>query len=64
MKAPGRGRAQGEQEDTTSGSANRSTPLGLQFLKRRYADAITRGDDAHGDLLRPLLDLLLNGRLP
>jgi hypothetical protein len=40
-----------------------STLIGeVDFLRRRFAHAIERGDDSHAEICRKLLDRLLNGR--
>jgi hypothetical protein len=44
----------------TSSAALRENQV--QFMKRRYARAIVRGDDAHAMIIRELLDRLLNPR--
>jgi hypothetical protein len=36
-------------------------PVGLPFLKERLARAIELGDDKHAELIRRLIDRLLNG---
>jgi hypothetical protein len=33
----------------------------VEFLKRRFARALERGDDAHAEIIRQLLDRLLKG---
>jgi len=52
-----------DTEDTCSKlRANHAdAPPALTFLKGRYARAIEQGDDKHAEIIRQLLDKLLNG---
>jgi hypothetical protein len=63
METPGgKGRAQRRTRSAASGSTPPAAPQQIDFLKRRWARAIEKRDQ-HADILRQLLDRLINGKL-
>jgi hypothetical protein len=66
VKAPApRGVPAPDRADDATYSGSRSgAPQQIDFLKRRLAFAIEKGGDKHAEIIRRLVDLLLNGRSP